>query len=385
MWSQFTDPALAAMSGGYELLSRIEIWHSSSPVYVLEAIDGQVEAVADRAVRRNLSCSLVDTTEKMTRGDVDDLLNPYDCELAVFTGVRYTASVLGVPVTYEEFSPQGVFGLTGRNVQDTPDKGVTISVDGQDRTIGYQVPMSSVLSIAAGTPVEVAVEKLLLRVNPGLALDAMVTGFTCGPLIFKPDIDVWQEASDLAKSVGAVLYHDRQGNPVLGPAGPPSMSSVASYEEGDGLLMSLTRSEDSDSIKNVVVAESKNGLIHVEVADLNPLSPTYAKGQYKRRVAPLISQHFSSIAQATQAALAQLDYELGRQETVAFTCIPNLELDVNEVISVDRPRSGLVQRGLVTASTTLNLSVKEKMSVKCRSSVLAQDGRVLPVQPVTVS
>jgi hypothetical protein len=365
----WSDAAAAALLSSHTAVSRVDVLHSGKPVYTLEVTDGNVNIDADRPVRRNLSCSLVDSTGTLTRGDVDDLLNPYECEIAPHRGVR----VVGV----DELAPQGVFGLTGRDVQDSPD-GLSIRLTGQDRAMGYQGPMVSALAIDGGTAVENAIARLLAARNPGLSLLSLSTGFVTGPLVFAPDIDVWAEAQKLAESVGARLFHDRTGQCALALAGPGSDRPVTTYAEGGGLLLGLSRVEDSDTIKNVVVAETPDGAVRAVAEDDDPTSPTYARGRYGRRVASVVNQHFTSTAQALQAATVRLAYELGRSETVTFTAVPDPGRDVEEVVTVHRPRAGLEHRGVVIATLDVPLSASESMKVGCRQSRLAQDGRQVP-------
>jgi hypothetical protein len=373
MWA-FSTAARAELAGDHAAVSKVEVWHSGRPSYVLDVVSGSVSVDADRSVRRNLTAMLVDPTGELTEGDVGDLLNPYECEIAPYRGV-----VVG---GIEEFAPLGVFGLTSRPVSDG-DGGLSISISGQDRAMQYQGPMKSSLSISAGTPVEEAVALLLATRNAGLTLDAMVTGFTCGPLLFAPDIDVWGEAQELAASVGAVLFHDRTGQARLTLAGPVSDTPVAEFSEGGGRLVDVDRTEDSDTIRNVVVVESANGLIRATAEDLNTASPTYSRGRYGRRPVTIVNQHVGSVEQAQQAAATRLVYELGRSETVSFTAVPHPGLDVQEVVTVHRPRVGLERRALVVATLDMPLGVGEAMKVGCRKSVLAQDGEVLPVTAIT--
>lgn len=374
-WSPFSDEARTLLTGPHTPVRRVEVWHGGRPVYTLDATGGSVSVDVDRPVRRNLSATLRDPTGELSKGDVTDLLNPYDAEVAVFRGVRTS---LG-----DELAPQGVFSLTSRKVADTPE-GLAVSLTGQDRALAYQGGMRSALAISAGTPVEVAISRLLAARQPGATLRAINTGFTCGPLLFKPDINVWKEATDLATSVGAALFHDRTGAPTLTGYGPTATTPVASYMEGDGLLLSVERTEDSDTVANVVVAESENGTIRVEVSDENPESPTYVGGRYGPRVAdPLVSPYFGSIQQAQQAAAARLAYELGRAETVAFAIVPDPSRDETDNVTLHRPRIGLDHRAFSISTLEVPLDTKSEMPVGCRRNVLTQDGQVLPVQEVS--
>ncbi len=377
MWG-WSPEAWAALHGGHTAVTRVDVWHSGRHVYTLSATGGSVKAETGSPVSRSLTATLVDPTGRLSRSDAGDLLNAYECEIAPYRGVRLADD-------RDELCPQGVFGLTGKTVADGDD-GLTISLVGQDRAMGYQGPLGRAVAISAGTPIETAIRQLLTTLQPGLAMNTLKTGFTCGPLYFGSDMDAWAEAQKLAQSAGAKLFHDRSGQLVLALAGSLSDRPVARYAEGDGLLLDVSRAEDSDTIRNVIVAENADQSIQVEVADTDPTSPTYARGRYGRRVHTLKNPYFGSVRQAQQAAATRLAYELGRSETVSFTAAPNPGLDVDEVITVHRPRAGLVDRGLIVASLTVPLNIADggtwaPMQVGCRQSRLAQDGRVLSAPP----
>ena len=395
-----------ALAGGHTAVSRVDVLQGGQPVYTLEVVSGVVSSDATRPVRANLACTLVDPTGALSTGDVEDLLDPYECEIAPWRGVQFavtTAAPVDVPnagfglqpfgisgfggldssTSYTtrietELAPLGIFALTSRAVSDGPN-GLTIQLTGQDRAMGYQVPMRTALAIPGATPVETAIAKLLAAANPKTHLLAMSTGQTVGPLLYAPDIDVWREAQDLAVSVGASLYHDRTGHCVLMPAAA-SRVPVASYGEGDGLLLTVDRAEDSDTIRNVVIAESTNGVIRAVVSDDDTSSPTYAGGKYGYRPVTLTNQHFSTVAMAQQAAAARLVYELGRTETTVITAVPDPGRDVGDVLTINRPRAGLTSRGVVVETLDMPLGADQPMKVGCRKSVLGPDGAVLEEQ-----
>lgn len=377
------------LQGDHTAIAKVEVWRSGKPVAILIPTSGSVPVEASAPVRRSLSCTLVDPTGELTveeaeellpepptgdlvGGNVGDLLNAYECEIAVFRGVR----VPDPTGDRDEYVSLGVFRLTGRQISDGSG-GVTISLTGQDRAIMYQVQMSRALPINAGTPVEVAIRMLLGMVNPGVALNAMRTNHTVGPLLFQPTINVWTEAQKLAESVGARLYHDRNGELVLAPIGTASDFPVAEYVEGGRLLLDVDVSEDSDTVNNVVVAESEDGSIRVTVEDDDPSSPTYSKGKF-RKVFTLKNPYLNSIRQAIEAAVARLVYELGRSQKITVTVVCDPTRDVDEVILVHRPRSGLFRRSLVVAGINIPLAAKDSMSITCREARLSTSGQVLP-------
>lgn len=351
--------------------SVLDVLHGGKPVARLSFTDGQVSAEGGRSVTRNFSGTVVDPSGDLDGSDIDDLLSPYDCEVAPQRGVLLSDGTV-------ELAPLGVFQLTKRDVGDAG----TMSLTGLDRAIIYQGGMDSALAISGGTPIETAITKLLVTRNRALRMHSWVTGFTCGPLLYSPDIDVWTEAQELAKSVGGFLYHDRHGELAFEPGLPTSENPVGIYAYGDGVLLDATRAEDVDTVHNVVVVESAQagvgGLVRAVAEDTDPLSPTYARGRYGRRVAPTIrNQHLGSIPQAQQMAATELARELGRSETATITILTDPFLDPADVVIGDYPAKGLVQRSLVIASLAVPLTVTDSMTLQCRKSLITRDGRVL--------
>ncbi|TKJ25214.1 hypothetical protein [Blastococcus sp. CCUG 61487] len=381
MWTPEAERARTAR-GGHTVATKVDILHGGSWAYTLKAIGGEVSASAGSSVRASVGCTLVDPTGTLGKGDVGDLLNADECEIAPYRGV-----VFGPPRRRErEYAPLGVFGLTSHELDDTPD-GLTIRLTGQDRALIYQGQMLNALTVRAGTPIEVAIRMLLAARNPTVTLLAMRTGFTCGPLLYPSTTNVWDAARELAASVGGILFHDRTGQAVFAMSGPQSDAPVAMYAEGTGRLGKVTKKIDTDTIFNVVIAESPDGRIRAVAQDLDPTSRTYARGRYGPRPAPtLVNQHFHSVDQAMQAAVARLDYELGRTETATFTGPPDAGQYVDEAVVLHRPASGFHYRGVVVDELDMPLEVGDgdgaEMTVRCRSSRLARDGRMFPIEEV---
>lgn len=370
MWLP-SEAARNALTQSHTSATRVDVLHSGSPVASLTAISGAVTAEAGRPVFRNLtSCQIIDPTGSMSGADIDDLLSPYVCELAPYRGVQLSDGTL-------DLAPLGVFGLTSRN--DNGDGSVTVS--GQDRALKYQGPMSGSLAISSVTPVEVAIAKLLFTRNQSLEMNTWVTGFYVGPLLYSPDIDVWREAQSLARSVGGYLYHDRNGVLTFAPSLPTSSVPTARFAVGEGLLLSASRSEDSDTISNSLVIESTKvdagSTIRVIVEDTDPTSPTYSRGRYGRRIRTIANPHISSIRQALQVGATELANELGRSETVAATTVVNPYLDPMDAAVVHHPAAGLNERGLIISNLSIPLAVKDNMSIGFRRSILTRDGQII--------
>lgn len=387
MWDMGDGVDRELRSGSWTSLARVDVLHDGRPVASLAVADGQSRAEAGRSVLRSLAATLVDPTgRELTTGDVRDLLDPYECELAAWRGVQLmdssTLSASYAPNARHSavWAPLGVFRLTDRQL--TGDGAV--EVIGQDRAIVYQGPLISPLPIDAGTPVEEAIYRLLSARNPGVVFaQTWITGFTVGPLLFPADSNVWAEAQTLAKSVGGWLYHDRLGGLNFASILPTSDRPVMRFaDEPGGRLVRAERSEDSDTIRNVVnVVSAKAGLggvIQAVVADTDPASPTYARGRYGWWPVTVSNQHVGSLEQAQQMGAAELARRLGRSETVNGTVVTDMRLDPLDVVTIHRPSAGLEERGMVIASLATPLRAAE-MPLGLHRSIRAQDGRIVDV------
>lgn len=366
MWP-LTGDARNRLGQSHTMAARLDVLHSGLPVYSLAVYSGTVNAAVGRAVARNLGCTVIDPTGSLSGGDVVDLLSPYDCEVAPYRGVVTPAGT--------EWCPLGVFRLTARDALGDGQ----VQLTGQDRAMLYQGPMSGALAISGGTPIETAIGMLLQTRRPGVHMHTWVTGFTCGPLLYAPDIDVWAECQKLAQSVGGWLYHDRTGDLVFGSLLPTSLLPVARYAEGDGTLRSATRTEDADTIHNVIVVQNTDKTVTAVAEDDDPTSPTYV-GRGERRVDVITNEHVSSVAQAQQAATTALIRELGRTETVQATLVPDPSLDPLDAGTVHRPLIGLVERTLIVEQIDMPLTAADPMSVTFRQYILTRDGATLPVE-----
>ena len=369
-----SQAAVRTMAQSHTMTSRVDVLHGGRSVMSLYPLDGEVNAEANRPIMRNMSATLADPTGELSGSDVGDIMSPYDCELAPYRGVVVYP---GTTAQYTEWTPLGVFQLTSR----TPSGDGSVAVVGQDRALTYQGPMTGSLAIPGVTSVEDAIATLLATRNPGVQMRTWQTGYTCGPLLYQPDIDVWKAALDLAKSVGGWLYHDRTGALVFGPALPTSRRPVRRYAEGDGLLLDADRSEDSDTIHNIVVVTSAKagigGVIQAIAEDDDPFSPTYARGRYGRRPISFANQHLETLQQAQQVAATELMRELGRSETASIVVVPDLTLDPQDILTINAPKSGLYERGMVISSLTTPLTAEESMPIALRKSIIATDGQVM--------
>jgi hypothetical protein len=374
MWP-LSGMAREQLAQSHTIVRKLEVWRAGRPYTTLDLDSGSVGMQADRTVVRNLSAVVIDASGRLTGGDIADQLDPEASEVVPWRGVL-------LPSGQPAYVPLGVFGITARAVTGDGE----VSLTGQDRAATYQGAMEGIIAIPAGTPVEVAIQQLLVTRNPTLSMRTYKTGFTVGPLLFQPDIDVWAEALTLAESVGGWLSHDALGRLSLGPALPTQPRPVGRYAYGDGLLLDAKRNENLDGIHNVVLVQSSgtgNGGVIVGVAeDKDPTSPTYAKGS-KRSVLTITNPYVGSVAQAQQAAATRLAMELGRAEEVSYTIVTDPSREVLDAHTLHYPQVGLVNRGLVTQSQTVPLGPEESMPITARKYLLTPDGQTFDLPKAT--
>lgn len=347
---------------------QVQVLHGGRVVAELagSVLSGSVDSDADQPIMRSLALQVVDASGDLSKTDVGELLSPYDAEVKPSMGVV-------LPSGRFDMVPLGVFRLTSTDVKDGPD-GLVVSLTGQDRALTYQMPLPGPVTIPAGTTVERAVQLLLRRVNAGLLYTTWVTGRTVGPLLYEADSEAWDSALTLAESVGGWLFHDRNGRCVLAPYAGSLSPTVQRF---DKTLLSVSRSEDADSIRNSVVVQSSEsgvGKITATAEDTDPRSPTYVGGAYGRRQVTVTNPHVGTPAMAVEAAQAQLIRELGRSQQVTWTCVPDVQTDPGDSCVVHRPRAGLLERRLIVAGTSLPLGVEGEMTITARRSIVLQGG-----------
>lgn len=363
-----TPAGRVLQSESHTLATRCQVWHGGRVVAELAGAvtAGAVSAESDRPIMRNLTLTLVDETGVYSRTDVGELLSPYDAEVVPWRGVV-------LPDGTPDWAPLGVFRLTSTSVQDS-DSGLTVDLAGQDRALTYQTPLPGPVTIAAGTPVEKAVQALLSKVNGALRFEPWLTGRTVGPLLYESDTQAWDAALTLAESVGGWLYHDRLGTCVLAPYTSPARRGLTRFAD---TLLSVSRGEDADNVHNMVImqsADSGSGIVRVTAEDTDPDSPTYAKGAYGRRAITVTNPHLGTLAQAQEAAMARLIQELGRSQTVSFDCVPDVQVDPGDGAVIHRPRAGLLEHPVTVSGVQMPLGVSGDMQVGCRDTIISQQG-----------
>jgi hypothetical protein len=164
-----------------------------------------------------------------------------------------------------------------------------------------------------------------------------------GALVWSGKLDA--AINDLAKSIGAWVFFDRNG--VATVADLPTLTSTSAAWSVDasanGVMLTADRTRDRSKTYNQVVVNTQmaNGaplFAPVVVSDTNPTSPTYINGPFGTATYNYSSPLLTNATQALQAGAAILAQVTGINSSMALTSVRNHALDALDTISVQLPR-----------------------------------------------
>jgi hypothetical protein len=349
---------------------KVEIYDIANGTIISEAqpVSGEVTIDSRRSTRRQCSLEFVDTDNTLIpTNNTSSILLPYNRELKVYRGVVFADGT-------EELVPLGVFVLTSVEIVDAPN-GVRITVSGSDRSLRVQKAKftNHEFSIEDGTAKETAIKNMLIDRVPSIKTNFPATNQTT-PIIYPTldqSSDPWRESIKIAESAGMDLYFDENGICRMRPIPDPDTGeAVATYEDNvDSVLVQLSRSLSTDETFNYVVytGEGTNLSIGVigEAFDNNPASPTYI---HTYGSVPLFksSPTVLTVAEAQEAAEAELKKVIGASERITWDSIVNPAHDVYDIVKIVRSPSG-VNATLMIDAITIPLSPQQTMNAVGRT------------------
>lgn len=344
---------------------KVEIYDiaNGSIISTAQPISGEVTIDSRRATRRQCSIEFVDLDGTLVpTNKTSSILLPYNREMKIYRGVVFADGT-------EELVPLGVFILTSVEITDTAN-GRRITVSGSDRSLRVQRAKftNHNFYIDSGTAKETAIANMLKDRYPAVQTNFPATNQTT-PIIYPTldqSSDPWRESQKIAESAGMDLYFDENGVCRMRPIPDPDLGSpVATYEDDvDSVLVQLNRSLSTDETYNYVVytGEGTNLSIGVigEAWDDNPVSPTY---RYTYGEVPLFksSPNVLTVAEAQEAALAELRKVIGASEKITWDSIVNPAHDVYDIVKIVRSPSG-VNATLMIDAITIPLTPQATMN-----------------------
>ena len=360
-----TDTFLSSVRKSHISKIKVEIYDSATGVILSQAspISGEVTIDSRRSVRRQCTLEFVDTNETLVpKNNRSAVFLPFNREVKIYRGVQYLDGT-------EELVPLGVFAITTVDISDSAS-GVKITIQGSDRSLRISKAkwVNHNFYIEDATPKETAISQILKDRYPNVKIDFPATGQVTSLLYPTLDqsSDPWKEALKIAESAAMDLYFDENGTARMRPIPDPDLGKpLVEYTDGeDSVLTQLGRSLSSDESFNHVVytGEGTNLTIGVigEAFDNNPSSPTYITTFGS---VPIFksSPNILTVAEAEEAARAELKKVIGASEKITWDQIVNPAHDVYDLIKIVRSPSG-VDATLMLDSITIPLAPTATMN-----------------------
>ena len=365
-----TDTFLSSVRKSHISKVKVEIYDAATGAILstTSPISGEVTIDSRRSVRRQCSLEFVDTDGTLVpTNKISSVLLPFNREIKIYRGVQYQDGT-------EELVPLGVFQITTVEVTDTA-QGVKIAVQGSDRSL--KVAKAKFTShnfyIEDATPKETAIAQILKDRYPNVKIDFPATGQVT-TLIYPTldqSSDPWREALKIAESAAMDLYFDENGTARMRPIPDPDLGkALVEYTDGeDSVVTQLGRNLSSDESYNHVIytGEGTNLTIGVigEAFDNNPSSPTYVT-TYGSVPIFKSSPNILTVAEAEEAARAELKKVIGASEKITWDQIVNPAHDVYDLVKIVRGPSG-VNSTLMLDAITIPLASTATMNAVGRS------------------
>lgn len=324
---------------------KIEIYDMANGTILSTAspISGEVTIDNRRSIRRECTLEFVDTDGTLVpTNNISSVLLPYNREVKIYRGIVF-------PDGTEELVPLGVFVITSVDITET-SQGVKVAIRGSDRSLilARAKFTNHEFYIDEGTAKETAIEQILKYRYPKVKTIFPVTNQVTTLLYPTLDqsSDPWREALKIAESASMDLYFDENGIARMRPIPDPDKgTAVATYTDGsDSVLIQLARSLSTDETYNGVIftGEGTNLSIGVlgEAWDDNPSSPTYRR-TYGEVPKFMSSPTVLTVAEAEEAARAELRKVIGASEKITWDQIVNPAHDVYDLVKVTRSPVGI--------------------------------------------
>lgn len=276
-------------------------------------------------------------------------------------------------VKYEHI-PLGVFVITDVIFKEG-DSGITIELAGVDRSV--RVARSKFIDtyqITSGTNAATALADLLRSRWDDIELSFTDTTATVNAVYLGSDstANPWEDAQQIAQSVGLRLFFDQNGVCRLEPQRDYfNVTPDAIYEEGEAnVIVDVSRRVTVDDTYNAVIVSGEgsgntSSIFRAEVYDDDPASPTYRYGKFG--VVPYFYTA-TVIANASQAAItaeAILQQVRGATEEIQWSSVTDASLDVEDVVKLSNTGTK-VDQVLVIDSYTLPLKADQSMTARAR-------------------
>lgn len=334
---------LDTLAGPHRVTVNIEVRKAGKVLYSGLPFDaGQIVVDATTPVRRRLTLSVPPT---LRTGDytsvpalprsATDVLGTYGQEAHVTWGLVYTDDSV-------EWIPAGVFRLDQADGA-IAGTGSTVQVTGVSRE-AYIMDAQFVAPQTLSSPsAQSLIGTLIHQVLP--SVEVVVSASRDGRVpTFTTDLDRWQTISDLAESIGAVVFCDGWGRFVIADAPSVTGAPVWTVRAGaGGVLVEASGSTGRAGVFNAVVVrgESPSGdfpPMQAVVYDDDPTSPTRwgdpATGAFGMVPTQRDYPYVTTLEQARAVGRGILARRVGAASTLDVSTVPNPALEGGDLIHV---------------------------------------------------
>jgi hypothetical protein len=347
----------AALATGYQIVSQAQVLSNGVPLgKPIALMDGTITADRASAQRNTVKLTIGLSDRTLIPTTLSDTLGPGGNEVAVSSGWANPATGLN------EFVALGVFPITTTTITDT-GMDLALTISGYDRSwVVSQQKFLAPYVVAVGTDLATAIVTMIASVYPAVISNIVPTGgvITTPATNFKEGDDPWAGALSLAQAGGYELYFDANGVLVGRPTpDPTTVASMWEYADsgGDAAPKTIARTLTREGISNhFTVAGSGTDVqppIQANASDTNYLSGTYVGGRFGDIPTFISSSLITDVTGAQNAANTALQQSLGSIEQLVVTGAPAPMFEIDDVITVSRPRiyvSGLYVVDAVSTS-----------------------------------
>lgn len=383
MMGSVSGAFVAALSGSYRYLSRVELWADGRPVdATLDVIDGSVTVTDGQPVRSQVSITVADPDGLLRPTGDDSSLTPYGPELVVWGGIDMAGAPEWVPVgrypitTVEVDQQWRTYQRRGEAKPKVVPSG-TISVQAADRALWVQEAKFTVpQQPATGSTVLAEITRILqtlTRVAPWTAPAGVTDKAVPATVTYSDDRMAALQA--LADVIDMDPIADPSGTITLQPrTWPVSVWTVAGGDTG--VLVSFKRTLERQGVYNYAVvqgADAANGLrplIGRQAQTDGPLRYRQGLKLPYFQSSPLLTTQGAVNASAVTVLARQ---QAQRTQTVTIECSPNPAITAGDVVTWQAPRGDIDMR--VTA-ITLPLT-PGRMTLTCAADPVLL-GQVVP-------
>ncbi len=335
------------------------------------------------------------------------LLAPFGNEVFIEIGIA-SLPTGGKTAEIQQWVPLGLFAIATTTVQDTVnDLALTLAVYDRSWVISQRAFLQPYNFPA--TPSGNFVAEIMALLNqvwgprpPALTYNIVPTDATVPVASYGQGSDPWQAALDMANAVGYELFFDVNGvvtgYPIPDPATQPIFWNFTDQEtaifgaggagSGGGSAqlfgspystpVATTITMTRDGIYNDVfvtgtgtsnapyTASGNSQPVLASAGDTNPSSPTYVDGGMGD-IPQFVSTNLpTSTAQAQEMANNDLQAALAAAWQISIDIPPNPIFDVDQKVSITRPRVGLNNIFVVIDTVSFNVSYADTCTITGR-------------------